>query len=260
MDNRALKLFGPGSIERAVYLQMCSEAEYNGPTEKWSQGVSVPLNNGQLIFGRRAWAEKFGVSEGVIRGAVDRLLATHLINQMRTGKNCVVTIAYLADKPDANRSPTADEPQIRPISKTEDQRQKTKDKDLVAGAPKKLVQELDWSPLNLTPEHIDAVKAIRKKHGSKGKVSQRVITTLSQEFAKARAGGLSDEQIVSEWDTRGWVAIRAEWLLKDRQQGQGARPSRYEQQIAARDAMNARFLAGAPQEPQHQRGYTYEHE
>lgn len=125
VDNRALKLFGPGSMERAVYLQMCSEAEFNGPTEKWSQGVSVPLNNGQLIFGRRAWAEKFGVSEGVIRGVVDRLLATHLINQMRTGKNCVVTITYLAGEPDANRSRTADEPPINPISKTEDLRQKT---------------------------------------------------------------------------------------------------------------------------------------
>lgn len=125
VDNRALKLFGPGSMERAVYLQMCSEAEYNGPTEKWSQGVSVPLNNGQLIFGRRAWAEKFGVSEGVIRGVVDRLLATNLINQMRTGKNCVVTITYLYNEPSANRSRTANEPPINPISNTEDSRQKT---------------------------------------------------------------------------------------------------------------------------------------
>jgi len=259
VDNRALKLFGPGSIERAVYLQMCSEAEYNGPTEKWSQGVSVPLNNGQLIFGRRAWAEKFGVSEGVIRGAVDRLLTTHLINQMRTGKNCVVTVTYLAGEPDANRSLTADEPQIHPISKTEDSRQKTS-KDLVADAPKKVVQELDWSPLNLTPEHIDAVKAIRKKHGSKGKVSQRVITTLGQEFAKARAGGLSDEQIINEWDTRGWLGLKAEWLLKGRQQGAGPRPSRYEQQMAAQAEMNARFLGGSQPDQHYQEGYTYEHQ
>lgn len=133
-------------------------------------------------------------------------------------------------------------------------------KDLVAGAPKKVVQELDWSPLNLTPELAEAVKAIRKKHGSKGKVSQRVITTLAQELAMARAGGLSDEQIINEWDTRGWIGLKAEWLLKDRQQGQGARPSRYEQQMAAQAAMNARFLGDAQPDPHYQGGFTYEHE
>lgn len=94
--------------------------------------------------------------------------------------------------------------------------------DLVAAAPKKVVQELDWSPLSLTPEHIDAVKAIRKKHGSKGKVSQRVIGILAQEFAKARAGGLSDEQIIGEWDTRGWTGFKAEWVLKSYQQNRPA--------------------------------------
>lgn len=116
-------------------------------------------------------------------------------------------------------------------------------KDLVAGAPKKVVQELDWSPLNLTPELVEAVKAIRKKHGGKGKVSQRVITTLAQELAKARAGGLSDEQIIGEWDTRGWVAFKAEWLLRDSQ------PSRLGQGIPlnkdlAREQHNIQLAIG----------------
>ncbi|HDX8383875.1 TPA: DUF1376 domain-containing protein [Aeromonas hydrophila] len=144
-----------------------------------------------------------------------------------------------------------------------------KDKDLVAGAPKSVVQVLDWSPLNLTPEHVEAVKAIRKKHGAKGKVSQRVVDTLSQEFAKARAMGFSDEQVISEWDTRGWVAVKADWLVNaigapGRAAGspQTRRLTVAEQRRAENDAMFERLMAEAngQQNDEYAGGFTYEHQ
>ncbi len=259
-ERRILEMFENDPAGSHLYARLLVEASITDRVVS-AAGRSVQLKRGQLVFGRNAWQKKTGLSEKVIRRVLKQLEEVGELGQQNCGKFTVISITSMMKGPAEGQQKASRKPaESHSYNKEHRDKEDGSSTDLVAGAPKKLVQELDWSPLNLTPEHIDAVKAIRKKHGSKGKVSQRVITTLSQEFAKARAGGLSDEQIVSEWDTRGWVAIKAEWLLKDRQQGQGARPSRYEQQIAARDAMNARFLAGAPQEPQHQRGYTYEHE
>lgn len=90
-----------------------------------------------------------------------------------------------------------------------------KDKDLVADAPKNPADQLDWSSLLLSDEQIKDVKAIRAKHGKKGKISQRVINTLAVDFAELRTFGFTDDRIISEWDTRGWVTVKASWLIRE---------------------------------------------
>lgn len=199
MDNRALKLFGPGSMERAVYLQMCSEAEYNGPTEKWSQGGLVPLNNGQLIFGRRAWAKKFEVGEGVIRGVIDRLQATNLINQTRVGKNCVVTITYLADEPEANRSLAAVETLSLPISKTEDLRLKTH----TSARPGSTSQAAPLHDVRAGRDEVLAgIKEITGRDASKSRDTQQCIARLLD--PKVGGHSVGDILLVVRWAHETW--------------------------------------------------------
>lgn len=248
ISNEALDAFSPASLERAIYVQMSSEAAWADGWRK-AQGVMVSVKKGQLVFGRRAWADKFETTEGIIRGVMKRLETVQLVSQMMVGKNCVVTVTYLAEEPGANREITGGSPASDPITKTLNSKRKDKDtdKDFVAAAPKKVVPDLDWSPLNLTPEHQEAVKAIRKKHGKKGVISQRVINTLGKEFAKARAAGLSDEDIINKWDTRGWLAFEADWLIRDfvrtGQQGMPARGLPFNRDLA-REEHNKQLATG----------------
>lgn len=129
VDNRAFTDLGVGSLDFGVYVQMCNEARWGDEGGRSSQGVWVPLSKGQLVFGRRAWAAKFGVLDGVIRGAVKRLVAGGFINQMKAGKNTIITVTYIASEPAANQEETTGKPEVRPITKTEDKKQKTKNKD-----------------------------------------------------------------------------------------------------------------------------------
>ncbi|MNG81185.1 hypothetical protein D3C79_398300 [compost metagenome] len=121
--------------------------------------------------------------------------------------------------------------------------------------------ELDFSPLDMTPELVDEVKAIRKSH-TKGKpLTQRIINTLGKEFAECRTAGATDDQILNEWSVRGWQGFKADWFLRDfKRPGQNIaqatsrRPTKYQQQMADQDVMFSRFLGT----DQHQ-GNTYEH-
>lgn len=99
----------------------------------------------------------------------------------------------------------------KPITKNQEPNKKTTTAAKAASSG----EGLDWEPLGLSGEHVKAVKAIRAKHGTKGKISQRVITGLAVQFQAARNAGFTDEQIIGEWDLRGWIAVKAEWLIRD---------------------------------------------
>ncbi|MCX4072431.1 hypothetical protein [Aeromonas caviae] len=223
-QRRILEMFEKDPAGSHLYARLLREAAIKDRTVT-ACGQTVHLKRGQLVFGRAQWADKTGISQDVIRRIMKQLADAGEITQQNRAKFSIISMRSLENAPAEPQQGPGKSP-AEPHSKNNEHRDKEdgSSTDLVAAAPKKVVQNLDWSPINLTPEHIDAVKAIRKKHGSKGKVSQRVIDTLGQEFAKARAGGLSDEQIISEWDTRGWVAFKAEWLLKERQQNRLASP------------------------------------
>lgn len=157
-----------------------------------------------------------------------------------------------------NRIPKfrGDSPQILGTSKSVNKpEEQTRGKEIMATQK----VELDFSPLNMAPELVDEVKAIRK--AKKAPITQLVINILGKQFAECRAAGATDEQIIEEWALRGWQGFKADWFLRDfKSPGQGiaqttSRPTKYQQQMADQEAMKARFLGT----DQHH-GYTYEHE
>lgn len=79
------------------------------------------------------------------------------------------------------------------------------------------VAALDFASLMMSDEQVAAVKAIRKKFGSKGKITQNVINAHGKEFEKARQMGMSNQDIIAEWEVRGWVAFKAEWVRRSAQ-------------------------------------------
>ena len=71
-------------------------------------------------------------------------------------------------------------------------------------------EAIDYSSLCMTDDQITEVKRIRKQNKG-GKITQRVIDGLAKEFEKAAGMGLGAEQILTEWEMRGWKSFKAEW-------------------------------------------------
>lgn len=224
-------------------------------------GQTVHLKRGQLVFGRSQWASKTGLTQAVIRRVLKQLEDEREISQLKFGKITVISILSLMSSPTDSQEKTTTQPG-GDHSKNKEQWKGMKegnDKNFVAGAQKKDFKGLDFSPLNMTPELVDEVKTIRKAH-TKGKpLTQRIINTLGTEFATCRAAGATDDQILNEWNVRGWQGFKADWFLRDfKRPGHSTsrRPTKYQQQMADQDAMFDRFLGNNQQ----QQGFTYEHE
>lgn len=123
--------------------------------------------------------------------------------------------------------------------------------------------ELDFSLLNMAPELVDEIKAIRKR--KKAPITQRVINTLAKEFAECRVAGATDDDMMNEWDSRNWSSFKAAWFLKSwrptgQQVGQPQRLTARQQGAIAQEQANARVLAKLTGQAQPiNGGHTYEH-
>ncbi len=87
----------------------------------------------------------------------------------------------------------------------ENKKRGSKDKPDAAGAA------IDFSPLCMTTEQVAEVKRIRKKTKG-GALTQRVVNSLAVEFEAAAKIGWGPEDILSEWELRGWKSFKAEWI------------------------------------------------
>lgn len=74
---------------------------------------------------------------------------------------------------------------------------------------------VDFSVFKMTPEQIEDVKRIRKANKG-GKITQRVADSLAKEFSKAWEMGWSSDELLTEWECRGWKAFKAEWIKPKR--------------------------------------------
>ena len=79
--------------------------------------------------------------------------------------------------------------------------------------------DLDFSSLKISDYELKEVRRIRKKNKG-GDFTDRVIKGLSKEFELSRSSGFTNDQILTEWETRGWKSFKAEWMPKSKQEKQ----------------------------------------
>ena len=82
-----------------------------------------------------------------------------------------------------------------------------------------VVEAIDYSILNLAHFHLDEIQRIRTKNADspkKAKMTQRIVNALAKEFNKAYVLGFTVDQILDEWESRGWKSFKAEWMKPDR--------------------------------------------
>lgn len=175
-------------------------------------------------------------------------------------------------KDDESGSPNSGEPdpQILGIDapNSGDDQTSTKPEEQTRGEIKDMATpKLDFSALNLSDEHIDTIKAIRK--AKKAPLTQLAIKGIGKHLDACRAAGATDDDYMMAWAETGWSVMKAEWFLRDwRPTGQGialvGQPAHQQRPInarhaaiAANDQMIADFLADRGDQYQ---GNTYDAE
>lgn len=79
--------------------------------------------------------------------------------------------------------------------------------------------DLEFGYLMMSDPEIVELLRIRKKNKG-GTITQRVIKGLAKEFCAARKSGLDNDQILTEWEVRGWKSFKAEWVTQGAINGQ----------------------------------------
>ncbi len=74
---------------------------------------------------------------------------------------------------------------------------------------------IDYSMFGVSDDVILEINRIKKKNSktaSQAKMTQRIANTLAKEFKKSYLAGFTLDQILNEWETRGWQSFKADWL------------------------------------------------
>ena len=72
---------------------------------------------------------------------------------------------------------------------------------------------LDWSAAQMSESEIKEVLQIRKN--AKAPVTQIVINKLAKEFALSRQRGMSNDDILNIWSSKGWRSYENSWVKED---------------------------------------------
>jgi len=86
---------------------------------------------------------------------------------------------------------------------------------------------LDFSQLGFNDNQVDDLKRIRK--ANKGtKLTQRIVDALGKEFEIAKSKGFTFDQLLTEWEVRGWKSFKADWVDKKVNPKKSAQPENFQ--------------------------------
>lgn len=176
------------------------------------KGQMISLERGQQARSEVTLAKEWKWSRGKVRRFLSRLEGDSMIVHQTDNLTSIITICNYdsfqgGDTADgtadgtANGQQTVHKQEVKNLRSEEDK----KDKQDPAGA------DIDFSPLRMTTEQVEEVKRIRRKNKC-GAITQRVVNTLAKEFELAAKKGWGPEDILSEWELRGWKGFKAEWV------------------------------------------------
>ena len=194
----------------AVWVRLLCEANFEGKKANIG-GRLIDVKRGQLVFGLNAFSERSGVSVKVLRRIISQLESDGMLGKQNFNKFSLITITCYDEyqeegKQKASEGQAEGKQRATPkeVNNSRSEEDK-KDKQDPAGA------DIDFSPLRMTTEQVEEVKRIRRKNKC-GAITQRVVNTLAKEFELAAKKGWGPEDILSEWELRGWKGFKAEWV------------------------------------------------
>jgi len=153
-----------------IWLDMLMRANFEDKTRLFN-GQLIHLKRGQLVFGRKVYADRLGINENKIRKVLKLLKSDRMIDQQTTNKYSIITITCYdkyqentSKAPSTHRQPTGKAPHL---------------------------------------------KNVRKKEGKNGRFIPPTPEQV-EEYCKARGNNINGERFVDWYATRGWKVGNAD--------------------------------------------------
>ncbi len=147
-----------------IWLDMLMRANFEDKTRLFN-GQLLDLKRGQLVFGRKVYADRLGINENKIRKVLKLLKNDGMIHQQATNKYSIITITCY-----------------------------DKYQDSTSKAPAKHRQPTSKAP------HL---KNVRSKEGKNGSFIPPTAEQVT-EYCAARGNNINGERFVDWYATRGW--------------------------------------------------------
>lgn len=182
------------------------------------KGQLIELKRGQQARSEVTLSKEWGWSRGKVRRFLTRLENDSMIVHETTHLTSVISICNYdsfqsvsteGDTANGTGNGTADghltvhKQEVKEFKK---ERSEEENKKKVAPAV-----AVDFSQMAMSTDQIDELKRIRAKNKG-GAITQRVANALSVEFGLAKAMGYTSDEILTEWELRGWKSLKAEWM------------------------------------------------
>lgn len=154
-----------------LWLEMLIRANFEDKTRLFN-GQLIHLKRGQLVFGRKVYADRLGMNENTIRKVLKLLISDGMIHQQTTNKYSIITITCYDKYQDSTSNSPATHQQ----------------------------------PTNNAP-HLKNYKNEKKEK----KVVKRFVPPTADEvtaYCKSRANGIDGERFVDWYAARGWKVGR----------------------------------------------------
>ena len=200
-----------------AWIDLLIMARHTGGTVMM-KGRALHLERGQIGISQLSLQKKWGWSQNKVKRFLN-LLKKHDMCDFKTNDlTTVITICNFdsfqtGERADERPNGRADE---RPVERaTNDQSnddiRKKERKEGNNEKKKPLSPVVDFSLFNVSYDQISEIKRIRRKNKG-GSMSQRVVNTLANEFQKSGAMGYTFDELLTEWEFRGWKSFKAEWI------------------------------------------------
>lgn len=205
-------------VEEAIYFRLIN---HYYDTER-----PIPLET-QSVFRRLRMANESDIAQeileeffdktkkGFTHKRCDKILAEYSKTAERNKKNGAkggrpragAASKQSQEKPSGLSVGTEDKPKDNPNQEllTNNQELLTKNNNKSPSA------QIDFEPLGMSDEQVKEVKRIRKANKG-GPLTQRVVNALAKEFHEASAKGFTFDELLTEWEMRGWKSLKAEWI------------------------------------------------
>ena len=154
-----------------LWLEMLIRANFEDKSRLFN-GQLIHLKRGQLVFGRKVYAERLGMNENTIRKVLKLLISDGMIHQQTTNKYSIITITCYdkyqdstSNSPATHQQPTSNAPHLKNYKNDKKE--------------KKVVKRF-------VPPTVEEVTA----------------------YCKSRANGIEGERFVDWYEARGWKVGR----------------------------------------------------
>lgn len=194
---------------RCLFIHCLLRANHSDT--KW-KGNSI--NRGQFITSLESLSKETKLTVSQVRTSLNKLISTGELTSKSQARNRVITIVGYNQYQDNDKQTSK---QIASKSQAKTQANQfeiaTDNNDNNDKQVNNLKESatLDFSMLGFSVEQIEDLKRIRK--ANKGtKLTQRIVNALAKEFHNAANKGYSFDELLTEWEVRGWKSFKNEWI------------------------------------------------